>query len=106
MKDVEIKRVDWEILDALSDDYESVEQIQKLIRPTTLSQEEIIQRLEQLHSENYVFLILNRTFDRAALIREIGETKDRKYWFGRTEKGYLAWQRLTQGFCDNPQKQV
>ena len=91
----DITTLDWEILNALSDDYESVEQIHSLITGssgTSVTQQEILDRLEYLHKHNYVFLTLNKVFDRSRLQGEIdGRTEDRKYWFGRTENGYLAW---------------
>ena len=96
MNETEIDRLDWHILDALADDYESVEQIQKLIQPEILSQESIINRLEHLYMSGYVFLTLNQSFDRQRLIEEIYHTKDRKFWFGQTEIGRLAW----RGFSD------
>jgi len=94
----DIDRLDWEILNALSDDYESVEQIKGLIEgfsEINISTDDLIARLEKLHKQNYIFLILNKTFDRSKLIQEL-ETPDRKYWFGRTETGYLAWRALIE----------
>jgi hypothetical protein len=99
-----IDQLDWEILNALSDDYESIEQIHGLITGFSDFQctpHEILDRLEKLHKEHYVFLILNETFNRAKLLDEIeNKTADRPYWFGRTETGYLAWQENTSRFVD------
>jgi len=67
MSHAAIDQIDWETLDALADDYESVEQIQKLLTPKVVSQEEIIDRLERLYRAGYVFLTLGKTFDRDAL---------------------------------------
>jgi hypothetical protein len=95
MRFSDITPVDWEILDALSDDYESIEQIQSLIsddRGEGPTQSQILDRLTYLHEKNYIFLTLGQIFSREGLQDEIdGRTKDRKYWFGRTESGYLAW---------------
>jgi len=90
----EIDRIDWEILNALSDDYESIEQIQNHIMPARISQNDIVNRMQKLHENNYVYLTMNMKFDRNSMMQENNETKQRRYWFGRTEKGYLAWQRL------------
>jgi hypothetical protein len=87
MSHAAIDQIDWETLDALADDYESVEQIQKLLTPKVVSQEEIIDRLERLYRAGYVFLTLGKTFDRDALVEEIYLTKDRKFWFGHTQNG-------------------
>ena len=83
--------IDWAILDSLSDDYESVDQIQGYSEILDISKEEIIDRLEILHSNNYVFLLINQKFDKKELISEIHGTKQRKFWFGRTENGYKVW---------------
>ena len=102
----DITKLDWEILNALSDDYESFEQIQGIIdscgpRPC-YEKEKILDRLERLHSANYVFLINNQTFQRKELNKEIeGKTKNRSFWFGRTESGYLAWEELTSKYLEN-----
>lgn len=79
--------VDFEILDALSDDYESVEQIHQSITWCCVAQEEIISRLERLHAEGYVTLMGDKLFDREAMLKEISETKDRAFWFSLTAKG-------------------
>jgi hypothetical protein len=98
----DITKLDWEILNALADDYESIEQIESLINDLSgisTNKEQILDRLEYLHWNCYVFLIMNKTFERAKLEDEIRErTQARYYWFGRTEKGYLAWQELTEGY--------
>jgi hypothetical protein len=94
----DITKLDWEILDALADDYESIEQIESLINDTSdisTTKELILDRIEYLHRHYYVFLLGNRIFDREDLEEEIsGRTQNRYYWFGRTENGYLAWQEL------------
>jgi len=106
MRNWNIDAQDWLILDALADAYESVEQIQSLIKPVELSQEQIIDRLQRLHSDNFIFLILNQIFDRQLLLDEIDKTKDRKFWFGRTENGYRAWEDcLSLYFKDNTAEQ-
>jgi hypothetical protein len=108
MRFSDITALDWAILDALADDYESIEQIESLVAeyftasPTRL---EILNRLEYLHHRNYTFLILNQIFDRQKLIEEIEEkTKNRPYWLGRTENGYLAWKELADKFNENTER--
>lgn len=95
-----LERNDWLILDALSDDYESVEQITSLLRDhwPSAAALEIIDRLERLHAAGHVFLTLNATFDRAEMIREINQTDDRRYWFGRTPTGDALWQQYSAEF--------
>ena len=82
-----IDRYDWLILDALSDDYESVEQIVNLVNsPEDASPEvtplAVIDRVERLYHAGHLFLTLDAKFDRNAMIREIDQTRDRKFWFG------------------------
>ena len=93
-----IDRYDWLILDALSDDYESVEQIVKLVNSPKeawpeVTPLEVIDRVERLFRAGHVFLTLDAKFDRDAMIREIDQTSDRKFWFGRTASGHALWQK-------------
>lgn len=94
-----IDEMDWAILDALQLP-ESVEQIQISIQPLQLSQEQIIDRLERLHAEHYVYLLINAKFDRDLLIKEIQDTEDRKFWFDRTEKGFKTWQEYQSSYSN------
>ncbi|MBI5684237.1 MAG: hypothetical protein HZC54_04085 [Verrucomicrobia bacterium] len=91
---------DWLILDALSDDYESVEQIIQLVDDDwpSASPMEIIDRLERLYSAGYIVLTLGATFDRIAIVREIDQTCDRGFWFGRTPSGDRLWQQHATDF--------
>ena len=91
---------DWLILDSLSDDYESVEQIAELVQTDWPSPDplEIIDRLERLYFAGHVFLTLDATFDRTELVREIDQTRDRRFWFGRTSTGDELWQQHAADF--------
>jgi hypothetical protein len=91
---------DWLILDALSDDYESVEQIIQLVHDDWPSPPplEIIDRLERLYSAGHVFLTLDATFDRAEMVREIGWTRSQRFWSGRTQTGDAPWQQHAADF--------
>ena len=90
---IELK--DWLILDALSDDYESVEQMSEMVQPEWASPDplEIIDRLERLYAAGHVFLTLGETFNRAEMVREIDQTRERRFWFGRTPTGDALWQQ-------------
>jgi hypothetical protein len=95
---VSIDREDWLILDALSDDYESVEQIVQLVNALEVAWPEVtpldvINRIEPLYHAGHLFLTLDAKFDRDAMIREIDETRDRKFWFGRTPSGDALWEQ-------------
>jgi hypothetical protein len=93
-----LDRHDWLILNALSDDYESVEQIVKLVNMPEEAWPEVtplavIDRVERLYRLGHLFLTLDAKFDRDAMIREIDQTSDRKFWFGRTASGDALWQK-------------
>ena len=99
-----IDRYDWLILDALSDDYESVEQIVNLVNSPKEAWPEVtpldvINRLERLYHAGHLFLTLDAKFDRNAMIREIDQTPDRKVWFGRTPSGDALWQKHSAEYC-------
>jgi hypothetical protein len=91
---------DWLILDALSDDYESIEQIIQLVHDDwpAASPLEIIDRLERLYTGGYVFLTLDAAFDRGEMVREIDQTDGRRFWFGRTPTGDGLWQQHAADF--------
>lgn len=91
---------DWEILNALSDDYESVEQITKLVRDVwpSVTPLTVIDRLQRLYDAGYVLLTLGAIFDRAEMIREVDQTSDRRFWFGRTGSGDRLWTKHAKDF--------
>ena len=99
-----IDQRDWLILNALSDDYESVEQIVQLVNAPTeawpeVTPLEVIARVERLYRTGHLFLTLNANFDREALVREIDETRDRRFWFGRTPTGDALWEKHSDECC-------
>lgn len=104
----DITRLDWEILDSLSDDYESIEQIHQLLEAGgsfkgDFALQTILDRIELLYASNYVFLILNETFDRSKLQLEIeGKTGNRPYWFGLTNSGCAAWEACSERYGGEP----
>jgi len=103
MKYLDITALDSEILNSLSDDYESIEQIHKLIETADFkgdfSLQAIFDRIGVLFENNYFFLTLNKTFSKSKVKAEIsGKTQLRPYWFGRTEKSYKAWKDLTRKY--------
>jgi hypothetical protein len=92
----------WHILNALADDWESPEQIANQFRDYVrrpIEPQSLADLLEELFTRNYLFLTLNTLFDKAAILAELrGETADRRFWFGRTELGYVAWQQLREKY--------
>ena len=91
-------RYDWLILDALSDDYESVEQIVKLVNTPEeawpeVTPVDVIDRVERLYHAGHLFLTLDANFDRDAMVREVDQTSDRQFWFGRTLSGDALWKK-------------
>ncbi len=92
----------WYVLNAMADDWESPEQIAKHFRDywrTSIEPEALAGLLEELFTRNYLFLTLNTLFDKAAILAELrNETGDRRFWFGRTELGYIAWEQLREKY--------
>jgi hypothetical protein len=92
----------WHILNALADDWESPEQIAKHFCDyvhAPIEPQSLADLLEELFARNYLFLTLNTLFDKAAILAELrGETNDRRFWFGRTELGYVAWEHLRERY--------
>jgi hypothetical protein len=95
-----LERNDWLILNALSDDYGSVEHITALVCDDWPSAPplEIIGRLERLYAAGHVFLTIDGTYERPGMIREAGQTNDRRFWFGRTPTGDALWQQHAADF--------
>ena len=95
--------VRWHVLDALADDWESPEQIKKYFEdfmghvPTN---QELGQILQELFETHYIFLTLNTLFDLGEVMRELNEeTTSRRFWFGRTDIGYMAWEALSEKYA-------
>ena len=55
----------------------------------------VIDRVERLYHVGHLFLTLDAKFDRAAMIREIDQTRDRKFSFGRTPSGDALWRKYS-----------
>lgn len=98
-----IDSVRWHVLDALADDWESPEQIMNYLAdfpgtvPTIDELGEIIRELFQTH---YIFLTLNTLYDHDQVMKELRrETTDRRFWFGRTDIGYMAWNALSEKYA-------
>ena len=96
----------WHVLDALADDWESPEQIKTSLSDyggSVPTDDELGDILQQLFEKHYIFLTQNTLFDRGEVVRELsGETSSRRFWFGRTDIGYLAWEALSEKYA--PQK--
>src|SRR5580765_6365180 len=91
----------WHIIDALADDWESPEQISHHFRDFVhpIAPKALADLLEELFTRNYLFLTLNTLFDKADILAELqGETDTRRFWFGRTDLGYMAWEQLQDKF--------
>jgi len=101
-----IDSIRWHILDALADDWESPEQIKRSLSDfygSVPANEELGDILQELFEKHYIFLTLNTIFDREEVMRELrGETSSRRFWFGRTDIGYMAWEALSEKYV--PQK--
>ena len=104
----EITALDWAILDALSDDYESINLIHEIVSSDTAlapTREDILNRIENLFQRKFIFLTQDQPFDRSALQSEIDDrTTVQLYWFGRTEKGNKAWEQLMNKYNEDTEQ--
>ena len=85
--DQENKRLDWLILDALSDDIESIQQITAMVRPgePTADATLIASQLARLLARDLVY-----------------DAHPPTGWYGMTELGCQLWERLATTFGDGP----
>ena len=63
----EITALDWAILDALADDYESINEIHAIVISSTApaqTKADILNRVEKLFQDHFIFLTLNLDFTR------------------------------------------
>lgn len=98
----DISALDWAILNALSDDYESIGLIYEDVLSTTNlkpSPIDVLDRITYMYQQQYIFLTQGQEYSKGKLKEEIeNRTNDRKYWFGRTDSGSKAWQALTEKY--------
>ena len=97
-----IDAIKWHVLNSLADDWESPEQIMKYFReftahPPTIDQLGAV--IRKLFEDHYIFLTLNTLYDHDEVMKELREeTTSRRFWFGRTDIGYMAWESLTSKY--------
>lgn len=88
-----IDKLDWLILDALADDYESMNQIYPIEECPQMSREGIVDRVYDLYQKGFICLIDK---DKKFIIEEIKVEPegylDTKFWFGMTEAGAAVWE--------------
>jgi hypothetical protein len=83
-----IDRISWHILNAMADDWESLEQIHPSVNRDTgpVSREVIIEHLEDLKKERLVQIMDDKDFNGIEILKDPIE-----YWFGMTESGRSLW---------------
>lgn len=90
-------KIDWEILDSLADDYESINQIYPPLKKIyKLNIMEAKERIIHLLNEGYIFL-MNDEMD-SDKFREETDSEYSDFWFGLTSKGADYWQETANEY--------
>lgn len=96
-----MKKIDWLILDVLSDDWETMTQIYPMVlhEASAVSREEIIDRIEALYQKDFVQIQKDVVFDKQKILSELPEDYyTTNFWFGLTEKGVVEWEENSERF--------
>lgn len=95
--------IDWEILNSLTDDYESFEQIRFwVLKEKQLTDEEIKNRIIRLLNQGFLYIY----FDETGLVmedkkcRNVNKLSWKDTWLGLTQKGVNFWEEKAEEFCD------
>jgi hypothetical protein len=91
---IPLTNFEWNILDSLTDDEETVALILGLIKndfPKT-SQNEVAETVYKLYQRGLVLEDNNKVVDFHTLLNESADYLDNVYWFGLTEIGGTAWE--------------
>jgi DNA-binding Lrp family transcriptional regulator len=86
-------RIDWYILNTLSDDFESMTQIYPLEEASDVAREEIIDRIERMFKHCLIQLPEKVEFNKEKILGESEEFFNTTFWFGLTDKGAEEWER-------------
>jgi hypothetical protein len=80
--------ISWHILNAMADDWESLEQIHPSVNrdAVPVSKEIIVAHLEDLKKNGLIQIMDNKEFNRMEILKDPIE-----YWFGMTKSGRSLW---------------
>lgn len=84
----ELDSLTWHVMDAMADDWESIEQIRPHVRryAEPASDERIFQILRQLHENELVRIMDGKGYGTRRF-----PTEPRDCWFSMTERGRALW---------------
>jgi len=89
-------KIDWEILNELSDDHETIKVISSSIENHLISTADICMKLIRLKNLGYIIVI----DDRGKMISDIRATNiDDNMWFGLTVVGGKTMEKRAKEFC-------
>ncbi|HBC87378.1 MAG TPA: hypothetical protein DCZ94_10520 [Lentisphaeria bacterium] len=91
-------KIDWLILNELSDDFESMNQIYPLEKAMQAKRRDIIDRIEILIQKGLIKLLNDVDFDKETLLAEPENYPGTEFWFGLTEKGAGAFEKHAKKF--------
>lgn len=97
--------IDWEILDYLSDDYESIAQIYPyLSKSQKITLHDIADRLIVLYQQQYIYLLDNEELNITEFRTEVytQEYEYSNFWFGLAPKGVEFWEGNTIQYGGEP----
>lgn len=90
-----LNKIDWDILNCLTDDFESMKQIYPVIKKEdNISFEETINRLITLYEDGFVCLEDNDILNIEELRVDVEKCEDdfSRFWFGLTSEGVKLWE--------------
>ena len=93
-----MNKIDWLILNELSDDFESMTQIYPLEQCSKTKRSAIIDRIELLLQKGLIKLANDIVFVKEMLLAEPEEYYDTDFWFGLTERGAEEWEKHAKKF--------
>jgi hypothetical protein len=91
--------VTWNILDILSDDWESLQQIYPLEDFPDITITEVVHKIKELLDKELIHIMSHIEFESKGIISDYEKNNyDTKYWFGLTEIGASQWEKFSEKF--------
>jgi hypothetical protein len=100
----QLTKLEWSILDSLSDDREAVALILCLINDDfpLISQKEVAESVYKMYTQGLLFEFYNKSVDYEILLNESSDYADANYWFGLTAIGCKSWEENDPVYLGEP----
>jgi hypothetical protein len=92
-----INKLEWNILDSLSDDQECF----ATMYIPRISKTKIKEIVYGLYQEGFLYEDTNQTVDYSTLMSETENYADAHYWFGLTQLGAESWEKYAKTYSGN-----